>query len=109
MDSGPQEITGSNAQAVRLTGDFYGSKDHPTNVYLGEARTDEEGRLVVLAGNGKSRSIKKEDDPYPYIMTDFDNPDWFDDTSDGWISVTIKHHSLEGKMCAYLLYEIHRF
>ena len=78
---------------VPLAGDFYGSKDHPTNIYLGDARTDEEGRLIVLAGHGKSRSIEKEDDPYPYLMTDFDSSDWIDDTSDGLISVTIKRDS----------------
>ena len=105
MDSGTQEITGSNTKPVRLTGDFYGSKEYPTNIPLGEARTDEEGRLVILAGHGKSMSIAQADDPYPYIMTDFDSPDWIDDTSDGWISVTIKPHSPEGEMYVYLLCE----
>ena len=93
---------------VPLAGDFYGSKDHPTNIYLGDARTDEEGRLIVLAGHGKSRSIEKEDDPYPYLMTDFDSSDWIDDTSDGWISVTVKPHS-SGKMYVCLLCERHNF
>ena len=90
MDSGFQVITGSNHTPVTLAGHFYGSKDQPTTIYLGEARTDEEGRLVVLAGHGKSKSIANENDPYPYILTDFDSPNWIDDTSDGWISVTIK-------------------
>jgi hypothetical protein len=90
VDSGLQQLAGCNQKPIPLEGDFYGSKDKPTRIYLGEASTDEEGRLVVLAGHGKSKSIVKEDDAYPYILTDFDSPDWIDDTSDGWISVTIK-------------------
>jgi hypothetical protein len=109
VNSGPQEISGSNTKPVPLAGDFYGSKEHPTNIYLGEARTDEEGRLIVLAGHGKSRSIAKEGDPYPYLMTDFDSSDWIDDTSDGWISVSIKPHSSEGKMYVSLSCESHNF
>uniref|UniRef100_A0A8H8CET3 Iminophenyl-pyruvate dimer synthase domain-containing protein n=1 Tax=Psilocybe cubensis TaxID=181762 RepID=A0A8H8CET3_PSICU len=89
VDSGIQSVSGCNAKSVPLAGKFYGSKTEPTDVYLGEARTDEQGRLVVLAGRGLSKSIAKEDDPYPYIMTDFDSPDWIDDTCDGWITATI--------------------
>ena len=93
MDSGLEEITGIKAKAVPLAGVFSGSKNDPIKIYLGEARTDEEGRLVVLAGHGKSMSIEKEGDHYPYLMTDFDSSDWIDDTSDGLISVTIKRDS----------------
>lgn len=89
MDSDVQKITGSNAKPVPLSGKFYGSKDPPTDIYLGEARTDEEGRLIVLAGRGSSKSIANEGDPYPYLMTDFDSSDWIDDTSDGLVGVTI--------------------
>lgn len=88
VDSGVKKIN-TGDKPVPLAGKFYGSKDKPTDIYLGEARTDEEGRLVVLAGHGTSKSILDPDNPYPYIMTDFDSADWIDDTSDGWISVTI--------------------
>ena len=77
-------------QKVPLVGHFYGSKTKSIKIYLGEARTDEQGRLVVLAGHGESKSVTNKDDPYPYIPTEFDSPDWIDDTSDGWISVHIK-------------------
>jgi hypothetical protein len=60
---------------------------------LGEAWTDEEGRLVILAGRGYSRSIADPNQPYPLILTDFDSPDWIDDTSDGYVDVTVKHKS----------------
>ena len=88
MDSGLKQVHFNDK--VPLIGDFYGSKKKPTKIHLGDASTDEEGRLVVLAGHGESKSIANEDDPYPYILTDFDSPDWIDDTSDGWISVTVK-------------------
>ena len=87
MDSGLQDV--KYGEVIPLVGHFYGSKTKSTEIYLGEARTDDYGRLVVLAGRGESKSIANEDEPYPYILTDFDSPDWIDDTSDGWISVHI--------------------
>lgn len=89
MDSGIKTLPGINLGPIPLQGSFYGSKDKPTDIYLGEVRTDAEGHLIVLAGRGKSMSIAKPDDPYPYILTDFDSPDWIDDTSDGWITASI--------------------
>lgn len=46
-----------------------------SKVYLGEARTDEQSRLVVLAGGGDSYSVSDPTQPYPLIFTDFDSPD----------------------------------
>lgn len=37
---------------------------------------------------------------YPLIMTDFDNPDWIDDTSDGWIDAAVE---IEGKTWVLLV------
>ncbi|KAF9002771.1 hypothetical protein BDQ17DRAFT_1242961 [Cyathus striatus] len=91
VDSGPQIAEGPSAETVKLEGQFYGSKDKPTKVYLGEAKTDEMGRLVVLAGRGHSHSVANENEPYPLILTDFDSPDWVDDTSDGWIDVEVRN------------------
>jgi len=88
VDSGLKDV--HLGQKVPLVGHFYVSKTKSTKIHLGDARTDEQGRLVVLAGHGESKSIADKDDPYPYILTDFDSPDWIDDTSDGWISVHIK-------------------
>jgi hypothetical protein len=82
VDSGVQKLSGVSASPVLLQGRF---KRH--EVYLGEAHTDAVGRLVVLAGRGLSRSIADPENPYPLILTDFDSPDWIDDTSDGWIDV----------------------
>lgn len=63
-------------------------------MYLGEAHVDNSGRLVVKPGRGFSRSVVDQEKPFPLIMTDFDNPDWIDDTSDGWIDASVE---IEGK------------
>ena len=52
---------------------------------------DDQGHLVVLASHGESKSIANREDSYPYILTDFNSPDWIDDTSDGWISVHVRY------------------
>ena len=93
VTSGVQKVKGANARPVPLSGRFFGSKSQPTDVYLGDVRTDNEGRLVFLAGRGFSRSIADKDSPFPLIMTDFDSPDWIDDTCDGWIQVEVLHYS----------------
>jgi hypothetical protein len=86
-----QTISGRNAAKIEMKGDFWGSrKDKPESVYLGEIRTDPEGRLVVLAGRGTSASITDPKVRHPLLMTDFDSADWFDDTCDGWIDVTVE-------------------
>jgi hypothetical protein len=89
--SGVKTLSGTHAHPVPLVGQFYGSQSDPTNIYLGEAKTDDEGRLVVLAGRGLSRSVADKDTPYPLIMTDFDSSDWIDDTCDGWVNVKVTH------------------
>ena len=104
VDSQVQTISGTNASPVELAGQFYGSKDTPTPVYLGEARTDDEGRLVVLAGRGLSFSIAQEGIKYPLILTDFDSPDWIDDTSDGWVSVTATYTASSKTFVIFLVY-----
>lgn len=54
-------------------------------VYLGELRTDEAGRLLVLGGHGVSASV----DGKP--ATTFANNDgWHDDTADGPVRATVK-------------------
>ncbi|WP_158290083.1 LodA/GoxA family CTQ-dependent oxidase [Ramlibacter sp. WS9] len=55
-----------------------------TPVYLGELRTDEAGRLLVLGGHGKSASA----DGKP--ATTFANNDgWHDDTADGPVRASV--------------------
>jgi L-Lysine epsilon oxidase N-terminal/L-lysine epsilon oxidase C-terminal domain len=86
IDPGPCTIEGRNAAAVSLDGSFQG-----TLVNLGELRTDESGRLLVLAGHGVSASptgqpIFDDKDPNAFINAN----GWYDDICDGPISATVR-------------------
>lgn len=91
IDPGPQSITGENAAAVALDGAFQG-----TPVNLGELRTDEAGRLLVLGGRGLSNSptgqpiYDDKADPNAFINAN----GWYDDTSDGPVSAMVR---IEGR------------
>ncbi|MCR9070779.1 MAG: LodA/GoxA family CTQ-dependent oxidase [Alphaproteobacteria bacterium] len=82
IDPGARQISGASKDgpAYRFdTGSFMGKK-----VYLGELRTDEQGRLLFLGGHGVSASH----DGQP--AKDFANNDgWHDDTSDGPVEATV--------------------
>lgn len=73
---GPRRIQGCLQQGTEFrfdSGTFCGMP-----VYLGEIRTDEVGRLLVLGGHGKSSSVEGKP------ATTFANNDgWHDDISDG--------------------------
>ncbi|CAE7180189.1 unnamed protein product [Rhizoctonia solani] len=64
IDSGERTIEGVNAKDVFLDGQFGNDKEIPLqkDVRLGELRTDENGRLLVLASNGDSFSARGDDD-----------------------------------------------
>lgn len=79
IDPGPRTVTGKNAQAAFDTGKFLG-----TTVPLGEIRTDDAGNLLVFGGFGASAS------PTGKPITGFNNFEWYDDTSDGSVSATVK-------------------
>jgi hypothetical protein len=55
------------------------------HVYLGELRTDEDGRLVVLGGRGRSASYDQS-----RAVTFANNDGWHDDTSDGPVTATVR-------------------
>lgn len=82
IDPGAREIAGpskSGPEYLFDTGKFMG-----TPVYLGELRTDAQGRLLFLGGHGVSASH----DGQP--AKDFANNDgWHDDTSDGPVEATV--------------------
>jgi len=55
------------------------------DVVLGRLETDEQGRLLVIGGNGVSRS------PIGTAIRSFaNNPGWYDDCCDGPVTATIK-------------------
>jgi L-Lysine epsilon oxidase N-terminal len=80
IDSGSQSV--GTAKAAPMVGKFRGRE-----VPLGEIRTDDAGRLIVLGGFGQSEYVG----PGPRRIDDFaNNNDWYDDMSDGPIAATVK-------------------
>jgi hypothetical protein len=56
------------------------------DLFIGEARTDADGRLVVLAGRGHAASWETP----PKAMDDYlNNPTWYDDIADGSVDAVI--------------------
>jgi hypothetical protein len=71
----PRGISGPNAAAIPFDdGTFFGKP-----VYLGELRTDADGRLIFLGGKGAARSFRSEMRP----LTFANNTGWHDDLCDG--------------------------
>ncbi|GGV24564.1 hypothetical protein GCM10010495_45210 [Kitasatospora herbaricolor] len=80
---GPRSVRGPDADGSEArfdTGTFLG-----VPVPLGELRTDEDGRLLVLGGYGHSASAKPDNPLTTYANNDF----WYDDTSDGPVTATV--------------------
>jgi hypothetical protein len=81
IDPGPRQITGRGVDGPAFdTGRFMG-----TPVYLGELKTDEEGRLVVLGGRGVSASYDGT-----RAITFANNDGWHDDVSDGPVRAEVR-------------------
>jgi hypothetical protein len=91
IDPGPRSITGKNATPVefRLAAGAVGPKT-PTGQlvidYLGELRTDAQGRLIVVPGQGKSGWNTATQPAMPHWAN---NDGWFDDASDGPVTATV--------------------
>lgn len=83
IDPGTIAISGTDTHGPEYyfdKGTFMG-----TPVPLGELRTDEEGRLIVLGGDGHSASYTNAQ-----AVTFANNDTWHDDISDGPVYATIK-------------------
>ncbi|MGA7959647.1 MAG: LodA/GoxA family CTQ-dependent oxidase [Xanthobacteraceae bacterium] len=79
----------SPAAEYAFVGKFQDAKD----VYLGELRADEEGRLLVLGGRGHSAAVDEtgaEVSGKKWITNYANNDLWHDDTSDGPIECKVK-------------------
>ena len=70
------------------TGKFIGK-----TIYLGELRTDEAGRLIVLGGRGKSASFDGTK-----AVTFANNEGWHDDVSDGPVTAKVIYDGQELKV-----------
>ncbi|MFD7630394.1 LodA/GoxA family CTQ-dependent oxidase [Streptomyces sp. NPDC059851] len=80
---GPRTVTGpsQDGRGARFdSGTFLGAP-----VPLGELRTDEAGRLLVLGGFGTSFSVKADRPVTDYANNDY----WCDDISDGPVRATV--------------------
>ena len=76
----PATIAGRNRPAATVAGRFLGKE-----VFLGELRTDGEGRLIVLGGRGASGSVP----PGRPLETFISSDRWHDDVSDGPVTATV--------------------
>lgn len=81
---GERRIAGCNQQGPAhafANGRFMGKE-----VYLGELRTDAQGRLIVLGGHGKAASYNGA-----AAITFANNEGWHDDVADGPVSATVRY------------------
>ncbi|MBV8867154.1 MAG: LodA/GoxA family CTQ-dependent oxidase, partial [Acidobacteriaceae bacterium] len=81
IDPGRRAISGRCSGPVAFDGGTFFGIEAP----LGELRTDDAGRLLVLGGSGHSFS------PFGARLTTFANNDgWCDDTSDGPVTASVR-------------------
>ncbi|MFD5620036.1 LodA/GoxA family CTQ-dependent oxidase [Streptomyces yangpuensis] len=81
---GPRRAKGPDTDGTDArfdTGTFLGRP-----VPLGELRTDEAGRLLVLGGLGQAASVRPDNPVTHYANNDH----WYDDTSDGPVTATVR-------------------
>lgn len=98
IDPGSKSIQGKSTSGsdYELWGAFFRDTPNCANVYLGELRTDDAGRLRFFGGRGISASpigssIFNEDDPNGFINAD----GWYDDISDGPVTAEV---TIEGRL-----------
>ncbi|WP_299109841.1 LodA/GoxA family CTQ-dependent oxidase [uncultured Tenacibaculum sp.] len=89
IDGGPKSISGMNIS----DGPFFEGEFLSKKVYLGEMRTDEKGRLLMLGGHGKSENIHGD-----IAITFANNEGWYDDTSDGPVTAEVEYNGTKLKV-----------
>ena len=77
---GQRSVSGIDQSPQPFDGEFMGKP-----VHLGDIRTDEAGRLVVLGGRGQSASCDGS-----RAITFANNEGWHDDVSDGPVTATVR-------------------
>lgn len=85
IDPGARTTAGADQVKYFDSGEIRFSDAAVTKVALGEMRTDDENHLLVLGGAGTSASPRGDG-----ILGFWGNTGWYDDISDGPVSVTIK-------------------
>ncbi|BAZ27934.1 3-isopropylmalate dehydrogenase [Cylindrospermum sp. NIES-4074] len=103
IDPGGQVVNVSDRRQANFSRDNLDNKDVyaptfppellPNSINtLGELKTDNAGRLLVLGGHGKSGTVKRGLG-HPRIDTYANNDGWFDDTSDGVVTARLVMYS----------------
>jgi hypothetical protein len=103
IDPGPRIVnctTRRNARMDRDGADVYAPTFPPplkpcSIDTLGEIKTDDSGRLLVLGGHGNSGTFLYDQFGQPRIDTYANNDGWFDDTSDGPVTARLVMYSPE--------------
>lgn len=91
----PRSLTGKNQGPVKFDDGKFLKKENGAyvkseTVILGEMRTDEIGRLLVLGGFGKSGGVVPEGvEGYPKFIRTYNTPGWYDDIADGPITARV--------------------
>ena len=85
IDPGPRRVSGRD-RGDRPEWEFDGGRFMGKPVYLGELRTDGEGRLIVLGGRGVSASYDGS-----RAVTFANNEAWHDDVSDGPVTAEVRY------------------
>ena len=85
IDPGERTLTAPNQRAEFDDGTITLPGASAVTVPLGEVRTDDAGRLLVLGGFGTSASPTNQT-----IFNFYDNPGWYDDVSDGPVRAHVR-------------------
>lgn len=81
---GERQISGRDQQGPAHA--FANGRFMGTEVYLGELRTDAQGRLIVLGGHGKAASYNGA-----AAITFANNEGWHDDVADGPVNASVRY------------------
>lgn len=84
---GERTIAGRDQQGPAYA--FANGRFMGTEVYLGELRTDDNGRLFVLGGHGKSASWNGA-----AAITFANNEGWYDDVADGPVNAVVQYQGV---------------
>lgn len=89
IDGGKRKVSKPNVtKGKKFKGRFMNEK-----VYLGEMRTDEHGRLIMLGGHGKSKNVNGD-----RAITFANNEGWHDDMSDGPVTAEVEFEGVQLKV-----------
>ncbi|MCF2910609.1 LodA/GoxA family CTQ-dependent oxidase [Pseudoalteromonas sp. DL2-H2.2] len=86
IDGGSHKLDKAKVKkGPQFQGEFMGEE-----VYLGELKSDKQGRLIVLGGNGVSRNINGD-----IAITFANNQGWHDDISDGPVTAEVEYEGVQ--------------